>query len=169
MSKLRFVIVRLALVGIALVVLATLVLWFAPLEFKEAQVEAMFYRWLCYCVSACIWLLLVARLRFDKSAWINVGQALVAGLIPAFLIGLQALFSLFVGMCGWVEYKTLFTGRVDPSHRIVVRYFGCGAWDGDRPAYEIYEMKNAGEWFICAARVDTASIDKGEWERPSQR
>ena len=70
----------------------------------------------------------------------------------------------FEGLCESTTTDTLFINRDQPSSRIVLREFGCGAAsEGVRE--EIVRIDTVFDIFIRVNEVDTSSLDRGLWIR----
>jgi hypothetical protein len=68
----------------------------------------------------------------------TVGLTVLASVI-CFLV---LLFSVFAGMCAWTDNKTLFIKANDPTTKIILRDYGCGATDSGSPIYKVFKVKD---------------------------
>ncbi len=87
----------------------------------------------------------------------------VAATVVAALILL--LYMLVSGMCKYSGDTVLFVNKADSTCKIVVRSYGCGAWDSGYPKNEFYVTKPVTQLVRYVKDVDTTQINRNDWLR----
>lgn len=84
-------------------------------------------------------------------------------------IGLYLLIFLLFGIdktiCSYSTAKTLYVRKVFSFSTIIVRNFGCGAYDSDMPKYEIVNRIDIFSLIQIVPSIDTSKINKNNWTK----
>jgi hypothetical protein len=82
-------------------------------------------------------------------------------------IGFYLLIFLLFGvgktMCSYSTVKTLYVRKGFSFSSIIVRDFGCGAYDSDMPKYEIVNRIDIFSLIQISPSIDTSTINKNNW------
>jgi NADPH:quinone reductase-like Zn-dependent oxidoreductase len=66
------------------------------------------------------------------------------------------------------EMVRLFDNSENPSEKIVLREFGCGATDSGSPALRVCKIKTITPYLIWVTKTDTTTIDRQVWKRAKE-
>ena len=154
-----------ASVSLIVLLLIILIIWpFQPLEFTKSEYADNFKLIPFLGLPVLILLTLTGTLKKKNSI-----REIVAKIFVTIFTALLPLVILFAtaldGMCQWNTTKDLFENITDPSTKIVLRDFGCGATDSTSPTYQVFEITNYTSYFMRINPVDTNKIDKAQWKR----
>lgn len=86
-------------------------------------------------------------------------------LTAAFLAFLICAFSLVDFSCTSINKHVLFISKIDPSSKIFLREFGCGAWGSADPKMEVVRIDTVLYKFTRTTTVDTTVLDRNIWHR----
>jgi hypothetical protein len=89
-----------------------------------------------------------------KTGW-KVGYTILISFIVFILCG-----AMFFDMCGWSIRQTLYEVKDDPDTNIVLREYGCGAYDSGKPEEKIVRIKKINRYLIQITAIDTSKIEK---------
>ncbi|HSC38531.1 MAG TPA: hypothetical protein VLD19_11680, partial [Chitinophagaceae bacterium] len=67
------------------------------------------------------------------------------------------------GMCLWTTEKVLFVSKNNPSVKIILRSFGCGATDSTSPNTGVVKATYYTSHFFILSPIDTTKIDRTIW------
>lgn len=153
---------------ILLIFLVALLIRITPLDFATPAYGDLFDILFFGGIPAAI-LLTMTRIGFRTLDKTQKRTAIITSFLLSFgcffLFFLYALGSLGSGMCDYSNGRTLFTNRTDPSIRIIIRYYGCGAVDSSPATPSIAKLKPFTPVFNYVSPVDTSKINKEDWIR----
>jgi hypothetical protein len=92
-----------------------------------------------------------------RKIFLTLGAAFLAFLIYA--------ISAMDFSCTSVNKQVLFVNEHDPSSKIFLREYGCGAWSGAAPKMEVVRVDTILYKFIRTSKVDTITLDRKIWHR----
>ena len=135
---------------------------YIPIEFSKSGLRDVYYDIIYFCLPLSIICFIYFKVRNPsyRSALI-----VLIGIISAIILGL-AFFAKF--MCGFTN-EIVFVDRNNPTHLIVQRSYGCGAYDSALPNYETYEVRPLNFILNFVKMVDTTKIDRTIWIKVNNR
>ncbi len=68
-------------------------------------------------------------------------------------------------MCSYSTVKTLYVRKGFNLSSIIVRDYGCGAYDSDMPKYEIVNQIDVFSLIHITPTIDTSRINKNNWTK----
>jgi len=139
---------------------------FIPLEFANNDSEEIYImiRFYGFPIAATL-LILTGMMKRKHTVTLIVTKAIIAICIAIFSFFIAAIF-LLGGVCGWItDNKMFFENKQNPSIKIVMRSFDCGAFDSSYPDFKAYKVRKITKDFIWATKIDTNQINKNEWIR----
>jgi hypothetical protein len=129
------------------------------IEFTESHTQTSFEEFRLVCLPLAILLTLFGTLKKTDSRAEHVG-----------LLGITILISTvsfvvlhITSMCSWTQDRTLFKNKNSPDKRIVLREYGCGAYDSGEPAPIVVEVKDINTFLCSVTRFDTSSLNAEVW------
>jgi len=125
-----------------------------------------FYHSTRYIVVPAAFLLTLFKTLKKGNAWHTELIAVLLTLGAASFSVLYFMTGFFEGLCSSTTKDTLFINREEPSSRIFLREFGCGAASGGERD-EIIRIDTVFGIFIRVNEVDTTSLDRSIWVRQS--
>lgn len=141
-----------------------LVRWSFHIEFASQELLESYNKVMFYLVPILVLLTLVGTIKpQDRKrviGWKIFGTIGVAAV--AFFLMLMVLLS---GLCSWSNDSILFINKEDPSSKIMVRSFGCGAWDSSEEESRVAKVNQLTSYFIHVEEIDTLQLDKEIWIR----
>lgn len=132
------------------------------LEFKDNRVEDFFTGALFWGIPLIVFFAVgstVSKQDGFLEIMLKLGLTIAAVVVVFFFSVLTA----FSNMCDYSTAETLFIHKKDPSLKIVVRYFGCGATDSTPATPHVQKMKPLAGIFLKFESIDTTQLDKTEW------
>jgi hypothetical protein len=71
----------------------------------------------------------------------------------------------FIGslFCGYTIKETLYLKKDTNKTKIVIRDYGCGAYDSDFPKYEVLQITKLLPFLDYVKSTDTTKLDKKQW------
>lgn len=143
-------------------VVLPVIIGFTSVQFTNDHYESGFKEVRMFCLPVIILLTLFGTIkdRYSQNRIITtIGLTLLAAIISFFIL----LFSAFADMCAWKDNRTLFIKAGDPTTKIILRSYGCGATDSGYPVYKVFKIKNLTSSFVSVTDIDTTKIDKTHW------
>jgi hypothetical protein len=135
-----------------------------PFEFINDRVEEFFYGLHFWGGLFAILIVGVGTIKREEGSGLAVIKIFftMIGMVIYFCI---ILISVFSNLCSETTGEVLFEKKGDPSTKVVMRYFGCGAVDSTPETPYIRRIKEIAHLFIWVSDVDTSKLDKTEWKR----
>ena len=164
MNRFRKFIFILSLTLIAVIILIFLAGNFIPLEFANAREEEQYEsgRFVVLFAATLLTITGTVKKKDDKkTVSAKIFLTMLAAMIPVFI----AFGTGLDGMCGHSIVKTLFEKNNDPSEKIVIRDFGCGATDSSPSVRSVEKLSYYTSHFYIASPVDTMKLDRDQWVR----
>ena len=73
--------------------------------------------------------------------------------------------TIFMGMCIYTDREVLYKNKENPDRKIIIRDYGCGAFDSSAPSSHIFEVNYFSKYLKTTHKIDTTEIEMGEWEK----
>jgi len=143
-------------------VVLPIVIDFTSLEFANDHYKSEYEEIRFYLLPIIIWLTLFGTIKKKYSRErisVTVGLTVLASVVSFLFL----FFSVFAGMCAWTDNKTLFIKADDPTTKIILRDYGCGATDSGSPIYKTFKVKRLTSYLVSVNYIDTTKIDKTHW------
>jgi hypothetical protein len=126
-------------------------------HYKSEYEEIRFY-WLPIIILLTLFGTIKKRYSRDRII-ATVGFTVLVSVV-CFLV---LFFSVFAGMCTWTDNKTLLIKADDPTIKIILRDYGCGATDSGSPIYKVFKVKRLTSYLVSVTDIDTTKLDKTHW------
>jgi hypothetical protein len=134
------------------------------LKWATDELETSFEGFRFYGIPVCILMTLFGTIRPNESTETLSIKVILTGIfsVISFVCLVGVLFS---DMCTSSYHRVLFEEKVNTSHKIVERNFGCGATDSSPAPVSVFELWEVTPLFIWVEKVDTSQMDLNEWNR----
>jgi predicted membrane channel-forming protein YqfA (hemolysin III family) len=156
------IIFRASLALLILLIIAPIIGHFIPLQFANASDEDSYQGFRYTGILVCILLTLSGTIRKGDSVGIIVikiaGTVFITGVV-FFAMAATALD----GMCLYTTESVLFVNKNNPSEKIILRSFGCGATDSTSPNMEVVKATYYTSHLFILSPIDTTKIDRTIW------
>jgi hypothetical protein len=162
MKKIKKIVFLCALFFIVLWLNMPIIRLILSLEFASDSFYISYKEFLFYAVPIAMLLTLFGTLKSSDRKLIIVGKIL-GTIAVVFVTILIMIMSMFIDMCGWTDSQVLYKNKNNIDRKIIIREYGCGAYDSDLPNIEVLEVQSFTKYFIRATKIDTTKIDKSEW------
>lgn len=135
---------------------------FTSLQFTNDHYKSNYEEIRFYLLPIIILLTLFGTIKkkYTRDRIVETVRLTVLASVICFLV---LFFSVFAGMCAWTDNKTLFIKADDPTIKIVLRDYGCGATDSVSPIYKVFKVKRINLYLVSVTDIDTTKIDKTRW------
>jgi hypothetical protein len=110
-----------------------------------------------------------------KPLYVRQARSFLKSLIGVFIILFSGLyligvfifltFGIVFNMCSYSTVKTLYIKKDCSYNTIIVRNFDCGAYDSDKPKYEIINKVSILSVIQLVSTIDTSKINKNNWTK----
>ena len=156
--------------------IATLIFWFlvtALLAFGPIEITGdlkdMFQNWRFVSVPFAILFTLTGTLGPDDTFGVWMMKVILTLIIDAFVVFVM-IVAILGDMCEYSDRQVLFQNKNDPSDKIVMRDFGCGATDSTPATLSIAHIKyfTPHVFIVKEKYMDTSAIDHSKWVRVQQ-
>lgn len=147
-----------SLATICFCILTTILLKFIPLEFTNSTFDQ--YRFYSFLIA--LPLTLCGTIK-QSDRWHIILSKVAGTILITFVAFFIIALALFADMCSWTTAKVLFQKINDPSTKIVLRSFGCGATDSSKPVIKVFKIKEITKNVIWVTNIDTTTINRKDW------
>ncbi|MFT5820007.1 MAG: hypothetical protein ACI8ZM_001241 [Crocinitomix sp.] len=137
---------------------------FFNLEFATNDVKSAYSTFLIFAVPIAILCTLSGTLKIDESQFIHNGK-IAATSITAIFVLMILIFAMAFDMCGTTDHELLYEHKNDANTRIIVRSFGCGAYDSDPTVKDVYKVNYFTPFLLHSVKIDTNEMDKSNWTK----
>jgi hypothetical protein len=140
---------------------------FTSFEFTNRNLEHIYDCFRLYVLP-----LVILRILLISYKNKNTQKAKTATFLIKIFGSIYFIFILFAGllngMCTWSEDSVLFINNKDNASKIVLRGYGCGAWDSESPRYRVFKVRQVTPYLKTICTIDTAKMDRKLWTRIAQ-
>jgi hypothetical protein len=142
---------------------------FIPVEIQDGLVRFSFY----LIILVCLPILAYRKIKHKLERIESLAQKVLVGVFVTCLIGFYSIFFLILGvgklMCSYSTDEKLYIRKGIGFSSIIVRHYGCGAYDSDLPKTEIVNRINFLSIVQIVPTIDTATINKENWIKITDR
>ena len=167
MQMFNRIIFWIAIVSILFFILPPIIGLLLPLEFTNDRFKDIYEKIRFTTLPIAILLTLFGTIKITDSSQRKTTK-IVLTIVAAVLSGMILFFSFWSGMCAWATERILFDNSENPSKKIVLREFGCGATDSGSPVIRVCKIKTITPYLIWVTKADTTSIDRQVWTRAKE-
>lgn len=134
------------------------------LEFVSNEMKVDYQKFQFYAVPVAILLTLVWTIKPKDLIKEKLYKVSLTLLVIVFLYFIT-IMTLFMGMCIYTDREVLYQHKENPNRKIMIRNYGCGAFDSSTPSTHVFEVNYFSRYIKSAHKIDTTEIEMWEWER----
>ena len=135
---------------------------FTPIEVANKNLTNAYEVSRFFCLPLVILLTLFGTIKPKHAANHIIIKVVLTICVSLFSV-LILIIIWFASWCNWTNKKVLFKNKKNRNTTIVLRAYGCGAWDSDSPIYKVYKVKKILASFNWVTETDTTNINMQNW------
>lgn len=145
-------------------VIAHILYAFLPLQIIDDTLSRKIFDYKLYTIPIAVFFVYLELIK-TKSTFTDFIILVLISVSSTVMYYILSSLIIFMSMCGYVNRTTLYENKTNSNIQIIIREYGCGAFDSGLPIVHVHKVQNFFNKVEYYTEIDTNKINPNEWIR----